>query len=129
MDNLRLLYELVNKYALRQDYSNEYLTLLNSIVVDGVPRVITLNLVFQIIDHHHFNIEMFNANNHALFETTGDVQKFLNNDNFSFEEDYLDFIEKYTKMGYFINFEVNPEWYSQNPSVGTMTRFGYRGRI
>ncbi len=125
MDRLRLLYELVNKYALRQDYSAEFAELLSPNFLDGIPKSISLNLVLQIVDLQQFNIEVFNIDRDEHFDTTEEVRAFLINDKFDFNADYLDFIKTYTQRGYFINFEINNELSTQNPAIGLMTRFGY----
>ena len=109
MDRLRILYELLNKYALKQDYSDEFTELLRPNIIDSIPEMISLNLVLQIVDMHNFNIEMFNINLNEHFDT-----------------DYLDFIATYTQRGFFINFEINQELSIGNPLIGSMTRFSYR---
>ncbi len=126
MDELRILYELLNKYAQNEDYSTEFIKLVSPRLVGGIPSKISLDLVFQIVDIHHFNVAMFNIDKKEHFNTTEEVRAFLIDDNFNFDADYLDFIETYTQRGYFINFEINTEWSSNNPFVGVMTRFGYK---
>ena len=126
MDRLRFLFELVNKYALKQDYSAEFTELLRPNSPDGIPERISLNLVLQIVDLQQFNIEVFNIDRNEHFVTTEKVRTFLINDKFDFNADYLDFIKTYTQRGYFINFEINHELSIGNPLMGVMTRFGYR---
>ena len=126
MDRLRFLFELVNKYALKQDYSAEFTELLRPNIIDSIPEMISLNLVLQIVDMHNFNIEMFNINLNEHFDTNDEVRAFLTDDNFNFDTDYLDFIATYTQRGFFINFEINQELSIGNPLIGSMTRFSYR---
>lgn len=126
MDRLRILYELLNKYALKQDYSDEFTELLRPNIIDSIPEMISLNLVLQIVDMYNFNIEMFNINLNEHFDTNDEVRAFLTDDNFNFDIDYLDFIATYTQRGFFINFEINQELSIGNPLIGSMTRFSYR---
>lgn len=126
MDKLRTLCELVNNYSIGQNFESEFRELLMPEFVENVPSIISLNLILKILERHHFNIEMFNIDNDEHFNTTEEVRTFLIDDNFNFDTDYLDFIKRYTKRGYFINFEINIERSSNHPIIGVMTRFGYR---
>ena len=129
MDNLRMLYELVNAYARNEDYSDIFREIISPRIVNEIPTTINFNSILEIINMHNFNIEMFSIAHNEQYNTTGAVQDFLMRDGFDFNSDYLNFIKTYTQRGYFINFEVNQETDSNNLLIGIMTRFGYRGRV
>lgn len=127
MDNLRLFYELLHKYERKQNYDNEYKALFRPMIVDAIPDIISLDLVFKIVDIHQFNINMFAIHSDNNFKTTEDVKAFLKEENYNFDNDCLDFIEIYTKRGYFINFEINSESDLNNFRIDYMPRFSYIG--
>lgn len=127
MDNLRLFYELLHKYERKQNYDNEYIALFRPMIVDDISNIISLDLVFKIVDIYQFNINMFHIHSDNNFKTTEDVKVFLKEENYNFDNDYLDFIETYTKRGYFINFEINSERDLNNFRIDYMPRFSYIG--
>lgn len=127
MDNLRLFYELLHKYERKQNYDNEYKTLFCPMIVNDIPNRISLNVVFKIVDIHQFNVNMFAIHSDNNFKTTEDVKAFLKEENYNFDNDCLDFIETYTKRGYFINFEINSESDLNNFRIDYMPRFSYIG--
>lgn len=85
MDNLRIFYELLHKYKRKQNYDNEYKALFRPMIVDAIPDMISLDLVFKIVDIHQFNINMFAIHGDNNFKTTEDVKAFLKEENYNFE--------------------------------------------